>query len=99
MKIRQVTLCEGPHDGLKSVASHNTAVCSGEIYVWDGGADPDHFVHALTAIGKMSEVEREKEKAAMKTWTTDPHERSVPAEIPQWRFFAWLELLRYGAVE
>lgn len=99
MKIRQVTLHEGPFDGVKSVVSHNTAVCQGEIYVWDGGADPDRFVHALSALGKLPPEQREKEKADMKAWSEAPSKETVPSGIPEWRFFAWLELLRYGAVE
>lgn len=86
-------------DGVKTVASHTTAICQREVYVWDGGEDLNRFVHALTAIRKLSVEQQAQEKMQMKAWMSAPTRDTVPTELPQWRFFAWLELLRYGAIE
>lgn len=96
MQIRKVKLSGGPFDGGASVASHNTAIVHGEVYVWDEQSDPDLFVHALTAVNTLSEYQRRTERELVNRWMCAPER--MPQGVPWWRFNAWVELLRYGLV-
>ena len=98
MNIRKVTLNKGPLDGTFSMASHATAVVQGEIYVQDGEADPDHFVHALTLMRNLPLAEAMREKEAMKQFMANPAKSPVP-DIPDWRLNMWAALFQYGAIE
>lgn len=93
MKIRTVNLHQGPFDGAQSIASHDTAIHSGEVYVWDGSEDENSFVHALTAIGLLSVEQRCEERQSVKDWMDNPT-APLRMEIPSWRVNAWLQILR-----
>jgi len=72
MQIRQVTLNGVPFDGVKSVASHDTAIHAGEIYVWDGGEDKDRFVHATTTLARLDRKQWNEERDRVKEWMEHP---------------------------
>ena len=55
-----------------SIASHDTAVYQSEIYVWDGGEDKDHFVHAITALGKLPKGQQDEERERVREWMRHP---------------------------
>lgn len=91
MNIRKIKLTAGPYDGLESMASHNTAFCQNEAYVYDGGEDPNRFVHVDTVLARLPEEQRRHERAHVATWMEKPH--APLAEllgIPPWRIHAWM---------
>jgi hypothetical protein len=72
MQIRQVKLNGGKADGLTSMASHDTAIHGGEVYVWDGGDDKDRFTHALTEVNKLPYPQRVAEARRVDEWMKHP---------------------------
>lgn len=98
MNVRAVNLKQGPYDGLRSVASHQTAIHQGVVYVWDGSEDLDSFIHAQTAIEQLSPEQRAAERKEVEDWmesvSFDPSTTSIPA----WRFNAWLQLIKVDAI-
>lgn len=95
---------EGPYDGSGSIASHNTAIINGEVYVHDGGEDWDQFIHANTAIRKLPMDQQICEEGAVRELMADPWkylqmmeygrtEESI-LKIPKWRINAWMQLLK-----
>lgn len=97
MHVRHVSLNGGPYDGTKSVASHDTAIVQGEIYVWDGGEDRDRFAHALSEIQKLPSEQRANELKAVHAFVLSAER--IPIEIPTWRINAWIRLIQYGSVD
>lgn len=102
--IRPVKLVEGPYDGSTSVASHYTAILNGEVYVYDGGEDWDRFIHAASAIRKLTQAEQIFEEGAVRELMNNPEKyltmidsrptEETPLKIPRWRIHAWMELLK-----
>ena len=76
MTVRKVNLVYGAHDGSQSLASDSTAIVSGEVYVHDGGNDPDRFVHAKTVLSLLPEEQQRSEYARVKAWMEHPGEPS-----------------------
>ena len=104
LNMRQVKLHKGPADGAVSIASHNTAFVSGELYVWDGTESGADFVHAVTALRALPDVQREEERKRVEDWDrrcaeTDMMRGQIPppmAEligIPPWRINAWAQVI------
>ena len=58
------------------MASHDTAVHAGEIYVWDGGEDKNRFVHALTALRQLDKRQSREEENRVRQWMNHPGEPS-----------------------
>jgi len=107
MNIRIVALHEGPADGMKTMASHSTAVHDGQAYVWDGGEDRSRFVHAMTLLSRQPRelVIQEQEKMRdfinhpERNWNVDPRSEKGPLHgIPEWRLNLWIALFQYGEV-
>lgn len=107
MKIRIVSLNKGPSDGMKTMASHNTAIHDGQVYVWDGGEDPSYFVHGMTLLATQPRelVVQEQEKMRgfimnpERDWHVNPLSEKGPLHgIPPWRANLWLALFQYGEV-
>ena len=96
MTTRTVYLKRGPFDGACSVASHDTAIHRGEVYVWDGSANRDSFVHAASAVRVLSDVQRREETQRVSNWMEHP-EIPLQADIPAWRVNAWMQLIRLDA--
>lgn len=95
--MRRVALYGGPCDGQQSMASHQTAVSQGWIYVWDGGEDPDKFVYIDDVVGVLPEVERQAERQRVETWiTANPESMEPVADIPDHRLNAWIQLIQNG---
>lgn len=70
--VRTVRLQKGPSDGMRTIASHDTAIHGGEVYVWDGGNRPDNFIHAKTAVYRLDKAKRLEEKERVKNWMEHP---------------------------
>lgn len=70
--VRTVRLQQGPSDGMRTLASHDTAIHRGEVYVWDGGENRDNFIHAKTAVYRLDKAKRREEKQRVKNWMEHP---------------------------
>jgi hypothetical protein len=86
LQLRTVNLHEGPFDGCQTIVSHFTAVFSGELYVWDGDVDRNHFVYAKNIPPRFTETEKEEFELA-NSWLDDIYAQRA-TEQPRVR--AWL---------
>ncbi len=93
--VRPVELVGGMWDGLTVYVSHNMAICTGELYVHDGGPNRDRLVYAPTIFASMDPEVRKTELAIMTEWVKTPSLLPRP-DMPDWRLMAWVEALRYG---
>lgn len=107
MEVRIVSLNRGPSDGLKTLASHRTAIHDGEVYVWDGGEDTCYFVHGRTLLKTLPKEVVQEEQGKMRdfimnpqrNWNVDPRSEKGPLHgIPEWRLNMWIALFQYGEV-
>jgi len=104
--MRKVKLLFGPCDGAFSKACGDVLIVNGsEIYAYDGGEDPNCFVHSLTQLRRMPRSQRRVELRTVGQWLQylDALEEKngvslvpLPKGIPIWRLSAWVQIFRTG---
>jgi hypothetical protein len=104
--MRKVKLLLGPCDGAFSKACGDVLLVNGkEVYAYDGGADPDCFVHTLTLLRKLPRSQRRIELRTVGQWVqyldaiegkNDASLVVLPKGIPIWRLGAWMQIFRTG---
>ena len=88
-------LVGGPCDGITSLASHDTAFHEGEAYVYDGGENPDRFVHVDSTLAALPAEQRAEERRRVADWMDAMGQpMAVLIGIPPWRINAWVVAIR-----